>query len=64
MESKIYVKNKYVIPGIDLPIYRHILAHCFTQKTNAMYMLVIVGIIVAAYFAAKGLNSANDISKY
>lgn len=29
-----------------------------------MYILVIAGIVLAAYFAAKGLNSANDISKY
>jgi hypothetical protein len=29
-----------------------------------MYALVIMGIVTAAYFAAKGLNSANDISKY
>jgi hypothetical protein len=29
-----------------------------------MYILVISGIVAAAYFAAKGLNSANDISKY
>lgn len=29
-----------------------------------MYILVIVGIVAAAYFAARGLNSANDIYKY
>lgn len=29
-----------------------------------MYVAVIIGIATAAYFAAKGLNSANDISKY
>jgi hypothetical protein len=29
-----------------------------------MYTITIIAIIVAAYFAAKGINSANDITKY
>lgn len=42
-----------------------IFAVLFTQKTSFMiYPVVITLIIIAAYFAAKGLNSANDISKY
>ena len=49
---------------VCIALYTFICLRIVSPKTNAMYMLVIIGIVTAAYFAAKGINSANDISKY